>query len=582
MNLPNYATSPEETIEYFCSTEWGKHYDEDKYWDDEDLINNFIIFVVYVFAHLNLPRPSRAQLELARFISDPSNPHRMVMAMRGLSKSLNSQIYVVWRLLRDPNEKILVMSAGATRAVNFTQFVQRLLGMLPITKHMTPRHNKERTSSQAFDVAGADASDSPSLYAVGVGNQITGMRATLVVYDDIETSQNASSVVQREKVNHYASEAANILITGRDETVCLCTPHSADSIYTEWIQSRGFKHLVIPAEYPSDLSIYGGGLAQYIVDRLEADPSLAGQAVDERFTEEILESKRLRIGNSQYKLQYMLDVSQSDDMKHPLKLKDFIVMDVDEDEAPVKISPSSMRENIVHVKHNGFKADRLYAPSFVDSKRIPYNYRVMSIDPSGRGKDETGLSVGYSCAGRIFVKKITGIEGGYDKDTLNMIATMCANHKIDYVVIESNFGDGSFARVLEPVLGRVSPKTAIEEVRAKGQKEKRIISTLEPLMNQRKIVVDKSVFDDDLNAVSQNNSFTYQLTHISPEPNCLRHDDRLDSLEMLCAFLVEREDFDEENASERLEAEQLEEDLNKFMADFKIGVSNRRNFARRF
>lgn len=492
-------------------------------------------------------------------------------------------MFVVWRLLNDPNEKILVMSATGQRAVNFTQFVQKLLHLLPVCNGMQPRHNKERTSSQAFDVAGADPSDSPSLYAVGAGNSITGMRASLVVYDDIVNAQNSSSVVQREKLDHYASEAANLLMTGKDESICLCTFHSNDDIYVDWINSKGFKPFIIPAEYPADLSVYGNGLAPYIRERMVNNPELVGQTVDERFTADVLASKRLRIGKSQYKLQYMLDVSMSDDMKHPLKLSDFIVMDVDNDDAPIKVSHSAMRENQILTKHNGFKSDRLFAPSFVSDQRTEYNYRVMSIDPSGRGADETGLCVAYSVAGRIFVKKITGIEGGYEHETLAMIAQMCSDYKIDYLVIESNFGDGAFAKSLEPILGRISPRTMIEEVRAKGQKEVRIITTLEPLMNQHKIILDRKILDDDLTATSVNNSFTFQLSHIAKTPNCLRHDDRLDAFEMLCRFMVERENFDEEYEAERLDKDKLEEDLLQFMADFKIKLGhNRNNYGARY
>ena len=128
---------------------WGKINHDDKYYDDDDLYDSFICFVHYAFAYLNLPSPTRAQIELARFISDQSNPHRMLQCLRGLSKSLNAQLYTVWRLLNDPDEHILVMSATGSRAVSFTQFVQKLLKLLPVCGGMSPRHNKERTSGQS-------------------------------------------------------------------------------------------------------------------------------------------------------------------------------------------------------------------------------------------------------------------------------------------------------------------------------------------------------------------------------------------------------------------------------------------------
>ena len=237
--------TPEGQVDYFCSVDWGKVYEDDKYFEDAHLYDHFIVFYTYAFAHLNLPRPTRSQYEMALFIMNKENPHRMVMAMRGLSKSLTSQIYVVWRLLNDPDEHILVMSAGRTRAINYSQFVQKVIKMLPVTKMMSPRHGMERTSGESFDVAGSAASDSPSVYAVGAATQVTGFRATLIIYDDIETAQTVESVVKTEAINVYAMEAQNLLMSGHDESITLCTPHSINSIYVDWIEDKGFKLIIL-------------------------------------------------------------------------------------------------------------------------------------------------------------------------------------------------------------------------------------------------------------------------------------------------------------------------------------------------
>ena len=75
----------EYNLEYFSSRKWGSVIEDDKYYPDELLEDNFLVFYVYAFAYLNLPAPTRAQLELANFICDRKNPHKMLMAMRGLS-----------------------------------------------------------------------------------------------------------------------------------------------------------------------------------------------------------------------------------------------------------------------------------------------------------------------------------------------------------------------------------------------------------------------------------------------------------------------------------------------------------------
>ena len=353
--IPLNMMTPKGQVDYFCQDDWtGKVFDDDKYFDDAQLEDHFIIFYTYAYSHLNLPRPTRAQYEMALFLSDKTNPHRLIMAERGLAKSLTSQIYVVWRLMNDPDEHILIMSAGMTRAGNYSQFVQKLIKIMPITKPLSPRHNIERTSSVSFDVAGSTASDSPSVYAVGASSQVTGFRASLIVYDDIETAQTVESAVKTEAIDTYAMEAQNLLMSGKDESITLCTPHSMSSIYINWIDEKGFVPFIIPALYPENDTAYFGGLAPYIKERIVNNPEYIGTAVDERLDYNFLMSKKMRIGASKFKLQYMIDVSDSDALRYPLKLSDFIVTNIDNDYAPLKMSYSSMPENIVYQKHNGF------------------------------------------------------------------------------------------------------------------------------------------------------------------------------------------------------------------------------------
>jgi len=551
----------QELIEYFTTPKWGRIYEDDKYFPDELLEDRFLIYVTYAFAYLGLPRPSRAQYEIARYVADSSNPHRLVWAMRGIAKSLMSQLYDSHRYLRNPNEHILVVSAGSGRASNFTQFVKKLIHLLPILRLLIPRNSIERTASSSFDVAGAMASDSPSMYAVGVGNQITGMRATFLNMDDVETHLTVQSLALTERVEHSVNEAHNLLMSGYDESLTLATPHSQNSLYLDWID-KGTHAFIVPARYPEDPSVYMGFLAPFIQEALDKDPSLVGQPVDERLDADFLRAKELKIGKSNFKLQYMCDVSEADDLKHPLKLGDFIVDDVSDEDAPLKIGYSSMPDNMLYdIKHNGFKADKLFSPLFASDERADYDNKILSIDPSGKGKDEIGLSIIYSLNTRLFIKKITGLQGGFEDENMENIARLCLHHGIKVAVIEENWGGGMFTKMLEPHLKRISPKTGLDEFNVSGQKEIRIIETLEPLLNQHRLVIDKDTLVKDKQALTKN-SFTFQLSHITKERQSLKHDDRLDSLANGIVYLLDEMGQDEEFGVDRW----IEDELEKIQA----------------
>ena len=571
-----------ELVEYFSSRKWGEVEGDDRFFSDELLQDQFIIFYMYAFAYMELPAPSRTQLEIANFVSDRSNPHRLVWAMRGISKSMSSQIYVVWRLLRNPDEKILVLSSKAGRAKNYTRFVKKLIQMLPVTRTMHPRNNVERTSGEQFDVVGAKPSDSPSVYAAGAGNEITGMRSTLNIFDDVETSKNAQSNALRTAVQDSVDEAHNLLMSGHDESITLATPHTMNSLYLPWIDS-GTVPFIVPARYPEDETVYMGRLAPFISSAIKANPKLVGQAVDERINEKFLMAREAKIGKSKSRLQYLLDVSESDSLRFPLKTSDFIVANVDLDEAPLKIAYSSMPDDIVWIKtHN--KKNRFYKSSYVSKETSKYEMKLMSIDPSGRGIDEIGISIIFSLNTRLFIKKITGIKGGYDDEVMNNIVNMVNHYGIDTILIESNFGDGAFLKMLEPHIQVKCKDVLIDEIRVSGQKEIRIIENLEPLLNQHRIVVDKDFLDKDVES-GVVYSYVSQMTNLSVERGCLPHDDRIDSLSNGVEYMLDKMGNDERRGMERFVEDANEKILgktNKLFLAMYGGGANALNYGQRY
>jgi len=116
----------------------------------------------------------------------------------------------------------------------------------------------------------------------------------------------------------------------------------------------------------------------------------------------------------------------------------------------------------------------------------------MSIDPAGRGKDETGYAVvkipnGYLCVHRCGI-----MASGYSEVALQKLAGIAKEEQVNDIVVESNFGDDMFNQLFMLVLNKVHSIT-MSEVRHNKQKERRIIDVREPGMNQHRLVMDKKV-----------------------------------------------------------------------------------------
>ena len=539
--------------------------------DKKVLVLNFKEFYKYCFWHLKLPCPTRDQLYMAKYVGQLafSQEPLMLQAQRGLAKSLTAQILCCWLLLRNKNEIISVISATSARAESFITFIRRMLSTIPLLMHLAPQ-GEDRKSSRKIDVNGRTPNDSPSLSAFGVTSAKTGSRSSFLIYDDVEIPENSDTASKREKLLEGVRDSANLGIAGVFRELAICTPQSSESVYNTMKYSDGFKRCIIPAEYPEDLTVYDGDLAPHIERVCKKFSYRIGEATDKRNNMSHLLKQKVK-GKARYKLHYMLDTALSDAEKYPLKLSDLVVMDLDYGKASVHIEWSSDKSDTLYdLKHNGFRGDFIRKPKYIDnSMRKEYEGRAMFIDPSGRGTDETGYCVTAQLAGKVFVLDFGGLEGGYNQYTLEKLANIAKQYKVNLVQIESNFGDGAFSELLKPYLRRLH-NCQVEDLRATSQKELRIIETLEPIMMQHRLIINKEclVRDSDKKVAY---SFTHQLTHITTDRQSLEHDDIIDVVAMGVGYWKQSMARDEELEIERFEEEFLEKELEEFYEEFDLG-----------
>jgi len=294
-----------------------------------------------------------------------------------------------------------------------------------------------------------------------------------------------------------------------------------------------------------------------------------------RFDDTDLLERELSYGRSGFALQFMLDTSLSDANKYPLKLSDLLVYSCDKDTAPEKLVYGIFK-TLEDLPNVGLAGDKFYAPEDTVG-RTEYQGSVLAIDPSGRGSDETAYAVVKMLNGFLHVVDAGGVAGGYSDSTLQHLCDLAKIHKVNMVLVESNFGDGMFTELLKPYLLKTHPVT-IEEVRHSKQKEHRIIDTLEPVMNQHRLVIDPKVIQKDYDSVQSmppekgiKYMLTYQMTRITKQRGALAHDDRLDVLAMAVQYWTDQMAADADTEIRTRKEELLDFELDKFMSHLNIG-----------
>lgn len=542
-------------------------------------LRDFRNFLWVIWKHVDLPPPTEIQYDIAGYLQH--GPKRSIIeAFRGVGKSFVTAAFVCWLLYLDPQLKIMVVSASKERSDAFSSFVKRLIAEVPILAHLKARPG-QRDSSLLFDVGPATADQSPSVKSVGITGQITGSRADVIVADDIETPKNSLTQTMRDRLAELVKEFDAVLKPVKHARIIyLGTPQCEMSLYNV-LPERGYEMRVWPARYRKNILKLGDRLAPIIREKAAANASLfdayqgRGESTDpQRFSDEDLVERETSYGRSGFALQFQLDTSLSDAEKYPLKLSDLLVMGLDPKRAPVALSWGSGPQQVVEGLPNiGLQGDRLHRPMWVSEDFAEYTGVVMWIDPSGRGRDETGYAVVKFLHGMLYLVDAGGYRDGYSETTLKALAVTAKTHGVNYIGVESNFGDGMFLQLFKPVLAKIHPCT-VEEHRVSGQKEARIIDTLEPVLNQHRLVVNEALIRKDYEEAQQGDdgaiphySLFYQLTRITKDRGSLKHDDRLDALEGAVKYWIEHIAQDTQDAAARHREELLQQELDKFMED---------------
>jgi hypothetical protein len=554
--------------------------------NSDPLKGDFRLFLYVVWEYLGLPEPTPVQLDIAAYLQHGPK-RRIIQAFRGVGKSWITVAYVLWRLYCDPQLKILVVSASKQAADNFSTFAFQLIYGMPELAHLKPRAG-QRDSKIQFDVGPATESKDPSVRSVGITGQLAGSRADLIVPDDIEIPNNSATQQMRDKLSELVKEFDAILKPNGD-VVYLGTPQTEASLYAT-LGSRGYSTRIWPARHPTVDVIkktYGDRLAPMFLKAILGNPGLIGHTTEPlRFSDDDLMRREASYGRSGFALQFMLDTSLSDALRYPLKLADLIVMDLHADLAPDQIvwasSPDLLLGDLPQV---GLTGDRFYRPMMISKDHwSPYTGSVLAIDPAGRGGDEVGFAVVKQHLGMLFVTAWGGLSGGYEDRNLDFLANLAKVHKVNHIIIEKNFGDGMFTKLISPFVSRIWP-CHVEEVHHSTQKEKRIIDTLEPILNQHRLVVDRKVIELDYRSATdethgqhfQHYQGLFQLTRITKERGALTKDDRLEALAIAVAYWVESMGRDTAKAAAQQRQKLLELELKSFINSAtrtRLGVVN--------
>jgi len=500
------------------------------------LQGDFKLFLQALWDQLDLPSPTRAQYAIADYLQ--SGPKRLqIQAFRGVGKSWITGAFVLWTLFNNAEKKIMIISASKERADNMSIFLQKLIIETPWLKHLRPKSDDARWSRISFDVL-CSPHQAPSVKSVGITGQMTGSRADLMILDDIEVPGNSMTELMREKLLQLCTEAESILTPKDDSRIMyLGTPQTTFTVYRK-LAERNYRPFVWPSRYPKNITPYEGLIAPQLQEDID-NGAQPGESTDpDRFDDEDLLQRESSMGRSNFMLQFMLDTSLSDSEKFPLKMADLVVTSVNPTKAPDNVIWCSDPRNVIKdLPTVGLPGDYFYSPMQLQGEWTEYQETICSVDPSGRGSDETAACYLSQKNGFLYLHEVRAYRDGYSDATLLDILKGCKKYNVSSLVVETNFGDGIVSELFKKHLQQTKQNIFVDEVRANVRKEDRIIDSLEPVLNQHRLIVNRGVIDWDYSSNKDSPPESrllymlfYQMSRMCRMKYAVKHDDRLDCL----------------------------------------------------
>lgn len=514
--------------------------------EKDPLKYDFRNFAYFIWSQvLQFPEPAPIQYDIANYmqecpVSEDGIARGQIQSLRGAGKTWLVGVFIAWLLYCNPDIKVAIICSTVTFGQRAIGFVRGLF-LHEILTHLLPRkaadnkfsnYKKDMLDNLDEFQCGAitKISADPSVKAFGLFGTYTGVHPDIVIADDIEVPENSGTARKREKIHEKCKEFESLINPG-GMILFLGTPQTEESVYNEKLDDRYIVRRW-PCKYPDPTNRSAClHLAPWLLENLLSGKAEPGDVTyPERFDDVALMVKESIEGTQMFALQYMLDPSLADSDRYPLKLANLIVFDSSYDMAPSQVVWGSQKP-VTWLDSIGLQGDRFYEAAWASDEFLPYQMSVMYIDPAGRGGDSVAYAVAKALNGSVYIPACGGLAGkkgldGASDAVLEKLAKIAFVHGIKQVIVEKNFGDGMYAKLLAPIMARICGPVEITEVNSVGQKELRIIDVLQPLTQSKKLIVSKDV--------AKNEVLWKQYSRITKEKGCLAHDDEVEALAGAC------------------------------------------------
>jgi len=178
---------------------------------------------------MTTPMHHRKIMEFLVRVWDTTPRRGLLMAFRHSGKSTVVGIFAACVLCMRPESRILILSAESALASRMVAHIRHILENHPRCAELVPQVKKEWASNR-ITVNRPIGIREPSVICQGISGNITGMRADLIICDDIEVPNTCNTAQKRENMRERLREL-DFILSPDGAMIYIGTPHTMDTIY---------------------------------------------------------------------------------------------------------------------------------------------------------------------------------------------------------------------------------------------------------------------------------------------------------------------------------------------------------------
>lgn len=225
------------------------------------------------YQNLTLPKHHCQMCYFLSKVWTSKTKHALLMAFRDSGKSTVVGLFCAWLLYSNPDVRILIMSADFELAKKMVRNIKRIIEKHPLTRHLKPAQ-KDQWASDRFTVVRKKELRDPSVLARGIGANITGSRADVVICDDVEVPKTCDSPSKRMDLKEKLTELDFVLVPN-GMMLYVGTPHTKQTIYDNSENGflSGFSLMKLPVLDKNGKSVWE---ERFSVEKINAIKKRAG------------------------------------------------------------------------------------------------------------------------------------------------------------------------------------------------------------------------------------------------------------------------------------------------------------------